>query len=128
MQRIRQHFLSRFFCGLVAAIILNFSVDVPDLHDDSVPEDLSYNDIESVAEWVCEDVLDIENAFSEHDEDDESHPLKVEKTVQLFFERPTALLYIKHPIVETFEAKHNLGYTNFYSHNALDELIQPPEA
>jgi hypothetical protein len=54
----------------MALHILNFSVDTPDGKPDNIPEDLTYNDIESVAELVLEKVLNIENAIAEHDEND----------------------------------------------------------
>ncbi|MDX1905040.1 MAG: hypothetical protein SFU27_12860, partial [Thermonemataceae bacterium] len=50
--------------------ILNFSIDSPDSHSDDIPEDLSYNDIESFFEIFVENVLGYENAIEEHDEDD----------------------------------------------------------
>lgn len=127
MQRIRQHFLTRILCGLVAAIILNICVDAPDLYDDSVPEDLSYNDIESVAEWVVEDFLHIENAFPEHDDNDSPSPLKNEKTNLFYFEQQESA-FMMYPIFDTFEVTHNFGYVNFYNHSAINELIQPPDA
>jgi hypothetical protein len=54
----------------MAVHIFNCSVDTSDAQPESIPEDLSYNDMESVAELVLEKVLDIENAIAEHDEND----------------------------------------------------------
>jgi len=61
---------TRLICALLAAYFLNFSIDTSDLAPDSIPEDLSVNDIESVAEFVAEEVLDYNNTFTEHDERD----------------------------------------------------------
>ena len=55
---------------LMALYVFNFSIDSPDGHPDSVAEDLSVNDIESVYELVAETILGIENAVEERDERD----------------------------------------------------------
>jgi len=54
----------------MAAHIFNCSVNTPDAKPDYVPEDLTYNDMESVVEIVLENVLDIKDAIAEHDEND----------------------------------------------------------
>ena len=55
---------------LMALYVFNFSIDSPDGHPDTVAEDLSVNDIESVYELVAETILGIENAVEERDERD----------------------------------------------------------
>ena len=55
---------------LMALYLFNFSIDSPDGHPDTVAEDLSVNDIESVYEFVAEIILGIENAVEERDERD----------------------------------------------------------
>jgi len=127
MQQLRQNIFVRFLCGLVAAIILNLSVDAPDLHDNSVPEDLTYNDIESVIEWTVEDVCGIENAFPEHDDDDQNSPLKLDKKFDFFYEHKLAAA-APFPVEPFFESLRNVGDPNFHPQTAYDELIQPPEA
>ena len=62
--------LSRLFCLVLALHFLNVSIDSPDRNPDTVPEDLSFNDIESVTELFAELVFGFTNAFEEHDEDD----------------------------------------------------------
>ena len=54
----------------MAAHIFNCSVDTPDAQPDNVPEDLSYNDMESVVEVVLENFFEIQDAIAEHDEND----------------------------------------------------------
>src|SRR5215211_2214802 len=71
MQLLRRHIVFRLFWGLLAMHILNLSIDAPDIRPDYIPEDLSYNDIESMTEFVLEDVFDIANAMSEQDEHDD---------------------------------------------------------
>jgi hypothetical protein len=83
MNWLRQNIYIRYFWFFMAVHILNCSVDAPDPQPDYIPEDLTYNDIESIVEWVLEDVLNIENAIPEHDEDDneEGFSLEMKKIV-----------------------------------------------
>lgn len=62
--------MTRIFCIVLALHLLNFSIDSKDPHPEAVPEDLSFNDIESVTEFFAETVLGWKNAFAEHDEKD----------------------------------------------------------
>lgn len=55
----------------MALHILNFSIDAPDAQNNDAKENLSYNEIESIAEWVAEDILKIGNVFSETDDSDQ---------------------------------------------------------
>ncbi|MCU0358576.1 MAG: hypothetical protein MUE95_13445, partial [Cyclobacteriaceae bacterium] len=52
--------------------MLNLSIDPPDLHSHTIPEDLSINDIESVIELVIEDILGFDSFFAENDEADDN--------------------------------------------------------
>jgi hypothetical protein len=63
--------VSRAIAFLMAVYLFNFSIDSRDAHSDSVAEDLSYNDIESVYEFLTEGLLGVENAVEEHDERDQ---------------------------------------------------------
>jgi hypothetical protein len=65
--------LTRIVCVVLAIHFFNFSVDPADKHSDSVPEDLSVNDIESVSELVIEVVFGYGDVFGEHDERDTHH-------------------------------------------------------
>lgn len=65
--------------------ILNFSVDAPDAQTDHVAEDLSINDMESIAEIVLEEWMEIENAIPEHDESDATDGTMVLKKTFDFF-------------------------------------------
>lgn len=75
--------------GLIAMIILNCSVDAPDLQPEYVPEDLTYNDIESIVEWVLEDVLGYQDIIKEYDDDDNSNIAIVKKVIEPFLPTPT---------------------------------------
>lgn len=62
--------LTHIACFVFALHILNMSIDPKDPKPDSIPEDLTINDIESIAEFFAEVVFGIKNAFAEHDEHD----------------------------------------------------------
>lgn len=55
---------------IMALHLFNSSTDSRDKDPDSFPEDLTFNDIESITEFIAEVVLDWQDAFSEHDEPD----------------------------------------------------------
>jgi hypothetical protein len=50
--------------------LLNVSVDPPDFAAIDRPEDLSYNDLESIVEIVIEEALGYEDALPEYDDND----------------------------------------------------------
>ncbi len=67
--------------------LLNISVDPADPNPDHIPEDLSFNDQESIVEIIVEKILGFENAFKEYDDQDsEDHNkknnIKIDLTVQ----------------------------------------------
>lgn len=64
--------------------LLNISVDSVDPYPDYIPEDLSFNDQESIIEIVVEKILGFENAFEEYDDPDgEDHNKKNNVKVNL---------------------------------------------
>src|ERR1035437_7142030 len=70
MNFIRTTFFGKIICFLFALHILNVSVDPPDPDPEWVPEDLSVNEMESISEIICEQILHIDNAFPEQDDQD----------------------------------------------------------
>jgi hypothetical protein len=70
MIKIGENIFVRFTWLVMALLIFNYSIDVPDAFGDEVAEDLSFNDIESIAELVLENVLGVYDAIPEHDEND----------------------------------------------------------
>ncbi|MBR9860554.1 hypothetical protein GYB22_07345 [bacterium] len=64
--------------------LLNISVDTADLNSDSVSEDLSINDQESIVEIVVEKILGFENAIKEYDDHDSEDQNK-KKNVNIDF-------------------------------------------
>ena len=63
-------FLTRAICFLLAMYLFNMSIDSRDQHPDSIAEDLTFNDIESISELLVEVVFGYGNVIEEHDERD----------------------------------------------------------
>ncbi|MBF4518970.1 hypothetical protein IRZ71_21650 [Flavobacterium sp. ANB] len=104
MKKNSQHRIYKVIWVIMALHILNFSVDAPDAQDNSIAEDLSYNEIESIAEWFAEDVLQIEDAFSEKDENDQDDFSFTKKATafefcQMIFNTPYKNLF--YPVAQT---------------------------
>lgn len=74
LSRIRVHLLTRVWCVVMAVHFFNLCADTPDLRPSNVPENLAYNDIESVVEMFLEQGLCLENAVPEYDDADEEQP------------------------------------------------------
>jgi hypothetical protein len=70
MKVFRNQLFLRFFWFGVALHLFNCAIDAPDLRPDRLPEDLSFNDMECLAEVLLEQVLGIDNALAEYDEHD----------------------------------------------------------
>ncbi len=86
MHFLRKHIiLLRLFWFLMGIHVLNFSIDSPDNHSDDIPEDLSYNDMESFFEIFVENFLGYEDAVEEHDEDDTDAGGSVDISKIVFF-------------------------------------------
>jgi len=87
MKKLRQHKIVRIVWIVMALHILNFSIDAPDVIDRNIAEDLSYNEIESFTELITENILSIENAFSETDEkgDEETEFFKKYSEITFYF-------------------------------------------
>jgi hypothetical protein len=63
-------YITRILYFSLALHFFNLSIDSKDKHHESIPEDLSFNDIESLAEFFAEVIFHQHNAFEEHDERD----------------------------------------------------------
>src|SRR5690606_39464798 len=87
ISRIKNSVFIKVFWGLMGLYLLNISVDPADPNPDHIPEDLSFNDQESIVEIIVEKILGFENAFKEYDDQDsEDHNkknnIKIDLTVQ----------------------------------------------
>ena len=64
----------------MAFYLLNICVDNPDAQPNHIPEDLSFNDQESLIEIFVEKILGYENAIAEYDDHDPEEHNKSKKS------------------------------------------------
>ena len=125
MQAFRQHIIFRLFWLFMAVHIFNCSVDTPDAQPDYVPEDLTYNDMESVVEVLLENVFDIQDAIAEHDENDadDGGSFEIKKPFSFFY-------HTKIKIDQVFDNGLSVIVSNNYleqfSSQFHPEIVPPP--
>lgn len=87
IQIIRDSIFSKCFWGFVALYLLNCSIDAPDFYPDKLPEDLSFNEQESILEVIIEKALGFEDAIDEYDDNDSKNEQVLKKnTLSNYFE------------------------------------------
>ena len=86
----------------MALYMLNISIDSPDGHSNSVAEDLSYNEQESIIELIIEKVLGYEDAISEYDDTDQNTNQKKVFSIEIFI-----LTHFELPLNKIFYNKKN---------------------
>lgn len=108
LNRKRHSHFARLICFLMALHFLNYSIDPRDLHPDSHPEDLKFNDIETITELLAEVILEKKNVFEEHEEKDNydgnssaNHKFYYTSLVALTIHSPQALSTKKFTISNT---------------------------
>jgi hypothetical protein len=127
MKKIRQYNILKTIWIVMALHILNFSIDAPDVLNENITEDLSYNEIESFAEWIAEDILNIKNAFSESDEQGDEESGFIKKYVEITFykvifqdeAKPLLLNYIKNK-------KTQILYKESFCNTIFISIFSPP--
>jgi hypothetical protein len=127
MKLIRDNICLKYICIGMAFFIFNFSIDTPDTYGDQVAEDLSFNDIESIAELVLENVLGVYDAIPEHDENDFDDEGGFCKKFDYKFNHDFSYKFISlKPVIEekTFVQHSSSQPQSAYSNG----LIKPPEA
>nr|WP_292963217.1 MULTISPECIES: hypothetical protein [unclassified Allomuricauda] len=106
-------------------ILLNLSVDPPDGHPESIAEDLDYNDMESIVEIVLEQVLDIENAIPEQEDDDTNQTLLVKTFQPIFYQQQIGFDFLID--LDLISKSHgNSFYKNRYFKQFQPEITTPP--
>jgi hypothetical protein len=108
----------------MALHILNICVDTPDVQSETVPEDLTINDMESIVEIVLEKGFKIDNAISEHDEPDENDAGNFEmiKDFKLYSSPVTTRFLSPVSIVP----KASIPYNDFHYSSFINEISPPP--
>lgn len=70
MKKFRNSTFCKIIWGFLALQLLNISIDSPDPHPNYIPEDLTFNDQESIVEFVAETLLGYEDFIEEYDDND----------------------------------------------------------
>ncbi|MEO6304327.1 MAG: hypothetical protein ABIP51_14270 [Bacteroidia bacterium] len=97
---------------------------MPDANPDSIPEDLTINDQESVVEIVLEQVLDIDNAIAEHDEADDTDAMNFEMCKDFkFYQNPLDINFDRAIILI---AINQTPYINNSLISFIKEINPPP--
>lgn len=123
MKLLREHIIFRFLWVVLALHILNVSVDTPDAQPDNIREDFSFNDMESIAEIILEQVLNIDNAIPEHDESDNDNGKINLKTAIDFF---ISTFSVKFADISYSLLNKPSQYKESYHEQFQPELNSPP--
>ena len=125
MNWLRTNSVLKAFTFIFALLVLNASVDPVDEYPNSVSEDLSNNEMESVTELILEEFLDIVNCFPEHDDHD--HHDRGHRTIshhyQVFFQQSFIRLVIPE---RSLDQLYILQNDKLYTLHSGDVLIPPP--
>ena len=122
----RRHIHFKLFWFLTALNILNLSVDAPDPQPYHIPEDLRYNDMESIVEIVLEQVLGIEDAVPEHDDDDATHGLLMHSNLQLICHQEESRIEFSSRSYDVAQLHMYVLYKETYADQIHPEIILPP--
>jgi hypothetical protein len=114
---------TRFFCLVLALHFLNCSIDSKDPNPEAIPEDLTFNDIESVTEFMAEIVFGFNNAFEEHDEKDAEDGSSLDVLKFYFLNYPITISHKKHHFAS--DAKYILRNSSDIL-SPIKEITSPP--
>ena len=104
--------------------LLNISVDTPDPEPEYIPEDLSFNDQESIIEIIVEKVLGFEDAIKEYDDHDtEDHNKKKNVQIDLSVYELVADKIDKN---QFFERKELFSDYEARLTKGFNEIVSPP--
>lgn len=82
---IRKNKYLHLFCAFMAFYLLNCSVDASDITPNYIPENLNFNEQESVIEIIVEKVLGFENAIPENEDPDSENYGFFKKTISVTY-------------------------------------------
>ena len=110
----------------MALHILNCSIDSPDAQPDYIPENLNYNDIESVTELVIEQIMGFDNVIPEQDEHDTEDGGSISIAKILFYCQHISIfsLTITQDVLPSAECL--IHYRNTYNSQFHHEIVPPP--
>lgn len=123
MKFIREHTIFKVLWFVMALHILNCSVDMPDTKSDNISENSSCNDMESIVEIILEQVLGIDNAIAEFDEQDSD---SYKDNIELCDDYCSAHQSFKLNYNFNFSQATVFHYTEQYSGQFHSEITPPP--
>lgn len=126
MRYFRKHILSRIVWVFMALHILNCSIDSPDAQPDSVPENLSYNDIESVAELIIEQIMGFDNVIPEQDEHDTEEGGSISIAKILFYCQSISTFSLSRSEQFIPSVEQQIHYRDTYASQFHPEIVPPP--
>lgn len=112
----------RILCCILALHLLNYSIDPQD--PEFVPEDISFNEIESIAELVAE-VFGLEAFFEDFDENDTDGADHADSFQ--FFCSPRSSVAITHPADFILDHKWSKAGDNRHVSPFLGIFVPPPK-
>lgn len=116
----------QYFLIFIAVLTLNSSVDIPDYllyKNDTAQNNSSFNEIESVAELVCEHVLDIHGQFPDKKSDAANHHHHSKKiTSTKFADKRIAFLFTGF----SFTEYHLPVFRQSIFTDFTKEILSPP--
>ncbi len=114
----------RFFWGLLAFFLLNISIDVADATHPAAAEDLSFNEQESIVEFVLEQIIGIEDAIPESEDNDASQNSVLKKTTSIDYFIP-AIIEINNQNIHSVKTVF-FSHQHIFSSNSYLNIITPP--
>ena len=125
LSQLRNSIITKAFWGLMGLYLLNISVDSSDFYPNHIPEDLTFNDQESVIEIIVEQVLGYEDAIKEYDDSDkEDHNTKTNVKIDLTSQETSYSSISKQSIIKTKKPKF-IDY-NMLLADGFQKLDFPP--
>lgn len=118
-------FFNRIVSIALAIHLFNFSIDPRDTAPSYIPENLSINDIESIAEFVCEEVFDLPNAFEETDDADQDIETGNGSILKVYFS--SSVLDIKSACISPYCIQYPIIHKTCLDLFKSEITIPPPK-
>lgn len=120
---IRNNIFIRIICGIFGIYLLNISVDPPDPNPEHIPEDLLFNDQESIVEIILEKVLGFDDIIREYDDNDYEDSVNKNKKNYVFYNE-----FYSDAVSKIISKRNNLFPNNedLFKEIFIDITIPPP--
>lgn len=125
LSALRNSVFTRYVWGIMALYFINSSVDTVNVFHNNVPENLSYNDQESIIELIAEQVLGFSDAVPEYEDEDSEKRSQLEKksSATVFVLQSGYNTFMTTPVLKQNKAML-YAYTTFS--NPFMEIQSPP--